>query len=122
MPVGRVPRPLAWLETAGQALCLTTAAVVAPGEMVALWVIPTGVAIAGYYALWARYLRGGRTAAPLYAPWGIMPVPMAIVPVLAFLSAALWLSNLWLAVSALLLAAGHIPASALRARAVAHRS
>ena len=31
MPVGRVPRPLAWLETAGQALCLTTAAVVAPG-------------------------------------------------------------------------------------------
>ena len=103
-------------------MCLTTAVVVAPGEMVAPWAIPTVAAIAAYYALWARYLLGGRMAATLYAPWWVVPVPMAIVPVLAFLGAALWLSNPWLAASALILAAGHVPASALRAQADARRS
>lgn len=117
MPSGRVPRALTWLENAGQALCVVVAAFAVPGEIVAVWAIPTIVTIAGYYALWARYLVDGRAAATLYARWCIVPVPMAIVPVLAFLSAAAWLSSPWLAASALILAAGHVPASVLRARA-----
>lgn len=117
LPGGRVPWPLAWLETAGQALCVATAVFVVPGEMVATWAIPTVVTIVAYHALWARFLFGGRAAATLYAAWWVVPIPMAIVPVLAFLGAAFSLSNPWLAVSAVILAAGHVPASALRVRA-----
>jgi hypothetical protein len=36
---------------------------------------------------------------------------MAVFPVLAFLAAAGWLDNPWLAGAAIILAAGHIPAS-----------
>lgn len=41
---------------------------------------------------------------------------MAILPVIVFLAAAALLNNLWVAVAALVLAAGHVPAAVLIAR------
>lgn len=121
VPTARVPRLLGWLERVGQALCLVVPAITQPGELAAWWAVPALVALAGYYALWARYVLTGRVGAALYRPWWAVPVPMAILPVVVFLSAAAWLSNPWVAVAAVVLAAGHIPASAIIARAVRAR-
>lgn len=118
LPAAHVPRPLGWIERAGQALCLVVPAITEPGVVVGWWSILVVAGLAGYYALWARYLLTGRAGATLYRPWWVVPVPMAILPVVVFLSAAAWLSNPWIAVAAVILAVGHIPASALIARTV----
>lgn len=115
------PRPLiVGLEMAGQAGCL-----VAP---VLTGVMPTsptlavaggllvGLFIAGYYALWVRFFLRGRPFGQLYSPIGFLPVPMAVLPVLAFGAAAIWLGSWWAGAAALVLACGHIPAALLIAR------
>lgn len=113
-----VPWPLTWLERAGQALCLVVPAITAAGELRWWWLAPAAVALATYYGLWGRYIASGREFATLYRPLWMVPVPMAILPVVVFLSAAVWLSNGWIAAAAVVLAAGHVPASALIARAI----
>jgi hypothetical protein len=87
---------------------------------------PVGLAVglavlAGYDALWARYLVTGRAEATLYRPWRAVPVPMAVLPVVVFLATAACLGNAWIAVAAAVLAAGHIPAAALIARTLSAR-
>lgn len=117
VPKASVPRLLGWIERAGQALCLVVPAITSTGEHVGRWSVLMLVAITGYYALWARYLFTGRDGAALYRSWCRVPVPMAILPVLVFLSTAAWLSNAWIAIAAVILAVGHIPASTLIAGA-----
>ncbi len=75
------------------------------------------VSVFGYWLLWGRYARL-RTPAALFGPVRGIPVPMAILPVAAFLSCAMLLSNPWITVAAVVLASGHIPVSLLRARAL----
>lgn len=114
----RGPRLLTVVERTGQALCLVVPAVTASGTIVWWWwAAPAGVALAGYYLLWVRYLRV-RTPDLLYRAAGVLPVPMAVLPVVVFLAAGAWLGNPWIAASAVVLAAGHIPASMRVARAV----
>lgn len=117
MPQARIPAPLTWLERAGQALCLVVPAVTAAGELHGWWAVPAAAAVAIYWALWVRYLASDRRASALYRPLWRLPVPMAVLPVIAFAATAAWLSNGWIAVAAGILAAGHIPASVLTARA-----
>lgn len=116
LPAAQVPAPLAWIERTGQALCLVVPAATLPGELVGWWAVPTFAALAGYYALWARYLLTGRNGVALYLPWWAIPVPMALLPVMVFLCTSAWLSNPWIALAAAVLAVGHIPASAIIAR------
>ena len=117
IPAVRVPGVLTAFERAGQALCLVVPAITEPGVIVWWWAAPLLAALAGYWALWARYLATGRAGAALYRPAWRLPVPMAVLPVVVFLCAAAWLSNWWIALAALVLAVGHIPASAMIARA-----
>ncbi|WP_348789181.1 hypothetical protein [Leifsonia sp. NPDC080035] len=112
-PTAHVPRPLGWIERAGQALCLVVPAITQPGALAGWWAVPVFTALAGYYALWGRYLLAGREGMMLYRPWWVVPVPMAILPVVVFLSSAAWLSNPLIALAAGILAVGHIPASAI---------
>ena len=118
LPAVAVPWPLNWLERIGQALCLVIPAITAAGTLVWVWSVPALLALAGYYALWARYLRRGQRAGDLYAPVWRVPVPMAILPVIVFLAAAGWLANPWIGVAGIVLAAGHIPSALIIARAV----
>lgn len=60
-----------------------------------------------YYAMWIRYLVCGRHYRWLFHPIYLIPVPMAYLPVLIFLVAAAWFSNVWLAISALLFGVAH---------------
>ncbi|WP_425837191.1 hypothetical protein [Microbacterium sp. PA5] len=119
LPAVHVPVALTWLERAGQAACLVVPAITAPGTVAAGWLIPLTIALAAYYALWVRYLLTGRPLTALYGSLWTVPVPMAILPVIVFFSAAGWLGNPWIAASAAALAAGHIPAALIVARAVA---
>ncbi|MDR5701859.1 hypothetical protein [Agromyces aerolatus] len=106
-----VPWPFGWLERAGQALCLVVPAVTSPGGVEWAWSLPTIGCLAAYLALWVRYLVRGRHAHLLFrGPWGL-PIPMAILPVLVFLGLSAWLTNPWIAASAVVLAAGHLPTS-----------
>lgn len=88
----------------------------------AWWLLPASLALAGYYALWARYLVTGRVGASLHRSWWILPVPMALLPVLVFLATAAWLMNPWIAIAAGVLAIGHVPASFVIARALGSRA
>ncbi|WP_314138877.1 hypothetical protein [uncultured Plantibacter sp.] len=115
IPATRAPRPLIWLERAGQASCLVVPAITVPGVVMWEWAIPVLVALVGYYAMWGRYLLGGRDGTMLYQRWWWVPIPMAVLPVVVFLCAAAWLSNPWIAVAAAVLAAGHLPVSAMAA-------
>lgn len=115
-PSARIPWPITWAERAGQVSCIAVPAFT--GSAGGGWpsLIVMIAALIGYYALWIRYLTGGRSWALLYQPvWGI-PVPMAILPVVYFFAAAAWLGSWWIACAALLLAFGHIPAALLIAR------
>ncbi|AWH97001.1 hypothetical protein [Dietzia psychralcaliphila] len=114
-PTAVAPAPARWAERAGQALCLTLPAVTASGAFTWSWSVPMAGGLLLYYALWVRYLKTGRRVAALYW-WRGIPVPMAILPVVVFLSAAGWLGSPWIAVAALVLAAGHIPVSWVIAR------
>lgn len=120
-PRARVPWILRALEQAGQALCLVVPVITLPGPLAWWWLVVALAAVAGYYALWARYLVRGRSLHALYGPFWHVPVPMAILPVVAFLAAAAWLSNPWLAAAAVVLGIGHIPASVVIARVVTAR-
>lgn len=119
LPRVHLPRPLGWLERVGQALCLVVPAITEPGATVWGWAIAALAALAAYYALWGRYLAGGRSAAALYQRLWVLPVPMAVLPVAVFLATAAWLSNGWIALAAVILAAGHIPAAVIMGREVA---
>lgn len=102
------------LERAGQAGCLVLPFLVGGPGGWSWWLLPLGVAIWAYLALWGRYLADRRTAS-LYRPLGRgslrLPIPMAVFPVLAFLSAAGWLGSVFVGAAALVLAAGHLPNS-----------
>ena len=102
------------LERAGQAGCLVLPFLVGGSGGWSWWLLPLGIAIGAYLALWARYLADRRTAS-LYRPLGPgslrLPIPMAVFPVLAFLSAGGWLGSAFVGAAAVVLAAGHLPNS-----------
>lgn len=98
------------LERAGQAGCLVLPFLFGGPAVGSWWLVPLVLAVGAYLALWGRYLVERRTAS-LYRPLGPLPIPMAVFPVLAFLSAGGWLDSVAVGVAALVLAAGHLPNS-----------
>jgi len=98
------------LERAGQLGCLVLL-IFAPGEFSRpIWGVLVGASIALYWGLWSRYLAS-RDARALFAPFGVIPIPMAVFPVLAFAFAAAWASSLSLAAATAVLAVGHLTVS-----------
>lgn len=47
-----------------------------------------------YYIVWIRYFIGGRDAGLLSKSFCLVPMPLAVFPVLYFICAALWLHNI----------------------------
>ena len=120
----RVPAKTGWLlsalEKGGQAACLVapvlTGRDTGAAGWIDAWLVAVIVFVGAYYGLWARYVLRGRDFTLLYSPLAVLPVPMAVFPVVAFLAGAGWLHSWWLAGAAALLAAGHIPSALIIAR------
>lgn len=106
------------LERLGQVGCLA-AALLAPGSGTRTWPWSLLVAllVSLYVGRWVALVACGADKRELFAPWGAIPVPMAVIPVLAFAVTAVWLDAPWLAVASGALALGHIPVSLAAARA-----
>lgn len=64
-----------------------------------------------YYVVWIRYFVGGRDVALLGRPFLFVPMPLAVLPVLYFLCAAAWMSNLPAAVIMVIFGAAHLAVS-----------
>lgn len=106
------------LERAGQVACLVLPFLTGLEGSWTWWLVPVIVAIGGYLALWVGYLRVRRFGV-LFQPFGPLPIPMAVLPVAAFLATAGWLGSWWIAAGAVVLAAGHLPNSWATWRALA---
>jgi hypothetical protein len=64
--------------------------------------------LALYYAGWIRYLVLGREEALFNRSLLGIPLPMAVMPVIYFLSASVLLGSVWLMLAAVMLGVGHI--------------
>ena len=64
-----------------------------------------------YYAVWLRYFMGGREIALLNRPFLLVPMPLAVFPVLYYLCAALWLHNFPAAMIMTVFGAAHLTVS-----------
>lgn len=73
-------------------------------------------ALALYYAGWIRYLAPGRIEELLYRSLLGIPLPMAVMPVIYFLSASVLLGSIWLMLAAVMLGVGHISVAWLHSR------
>ncbi|WP_307318763.1 hypothetical protein [Microbacterium sp. SORGH_AS_0862] len=105
------------LERLGQVGCLA-AAVLAPGSGTRSWpwAVLVALLVSLYIGRWVVLVTCGADKRELFAPWGVIPVPMAVIPVLAFAVTAVWLCAPWLAAASGALALGHIPVSLAVAR------
>ena len=75
-----------------------------------LWLFLSIICIICYYGLWIRYLVMGRDFSLLFSSV-IIPIPMAVLPVLIFGFLTIWCKSLWLGLSGLLFAVGHLSIS-----------
>lgn len=115
LPRLRVAWPLAAAERLGQALALVLPVVSgATGPLTPAQSVlgcTTGVLLLAYVALWVRYLAKGREPELLYGRWAGVPVPLALLPILAVTACAGWLASPWILAAGVILAAGHLPIS-----------
>ena len=74
-----------------------------------------------YYAGWARYFVRRRARRLLFEPLLGVPLPLAVAPIVWFLAAAVLLGSWPMAISALVLAAGHLVLTQQASRALGKR-
>lgn len=106
------PRALLALERVGQ-VATTCAAVifVCPQGFSMPWLLWLAAAFALlvlYEVAWARYFRGGGRLADMYAPLGPVPVPIASLPIAAFVLLGVWCQSPVTVIAAAVLGVGHI--------------
>lgn len=76
--------------------------------MVNNWSLVMAFSLCFYYGLWVRYFLKGRDYKWLFAPIFFIPIPMAVFPIIAIGSAALWAKSIWLGIATIIFAVGHL--------------
>jgi hypothetical protein len=71
-----------------------------------------------YYAGWARYLVLGRAEELFFRSMLGIPLPMAVLIVVYFLSASILLDSAWLALATMILGVGHVSVTWLHSRRI----
>lgn len=108
----REDKALLALERAGQVLTTTSAvAFVCPRGFSLpwlLWLLAALLLMALYEVAWVRYFRDGEKLDGMYQPLGPIPVPIASLPVAAFLLLGIWYQSPIAVISAVILGIGHI--------------
>ena len=64
-----------------------------------------------YYFGWWRFFRNKRQYAWLFQPLGIIPIPMAVMPLIYFLASAILMESLSMFLAVVCLGLGHLPIS-----------
>ena len=100
------------LERAGQVLTTTSAvAFVCPRGFSLpwlLWLLAALLLMVLFEVAWVRYFRDGEKLDGMYQPLGPIPVPIASLPVAAFLLLGIWYQSPIAVTSAMILGIGHI--------------
>ena len=73
-----------------------------------IWLTTSLIAMALYEISWIRYFLGRRTVRNLYRSLWVIPIPLATLPVLAFLLLAIYQNNILLILSVVVLGIGHV--------------
>lgn len=107
------PRLLGIVERVGQVLTTAVALVFDDTGPHAwsgwsLWLVGAVGLMAAYEACWMRYFAGDHSVRSFYARWAGVPVPLATLPVTAFVLLGVYGRLLPLVVAALVLAVGHV--------------
>lgn len=71
-----------------------------------------------YYAGWIRYISLGRDEVLFYRSLLGIPLPMAVMPVVYFFAAAIFLESVWLLIASIALGIGHLSISWLQFRSI----
>ena len=82
-----------------------------PLALRSVWLYLAGGFLALYYAVWLRYFAGGRKTELLRRAFLLVPLPLAVFPVLYYLCAAIWLHNVPAVIIMLIFDAAHITVS-----------
>jgi len=73
-----------------------------------LWLVAALVLMVLYEAAWIRYFKGGKELINMYAPLGFIPLPLATLPVAAFILLGIWCQSPIAVLAAVILGIGHI--------------
>lgn len=98
------------LERIGQAGCLVILVMSKENYqnvIINSWFVLMALCVIAYYCLWIRYVVEGHYFSFAFKPFLLLPIPMAIFPVLAFGLAALWGKSIYLGIAVIILAIGH---------------
>lgn len=111
LPASGLPMWVTAVEHAGQ-VAVIVVLVVSRDALGGVGVVPLSVAVVVLlsYLAWfvARYLCGGRHPSRLYEPAGPLPVPLAVLPVVALLVLAAGARSVPLAVAVVPFALAHV--------------
>ena len=94
------------LERIGQVLVVVFALFCGNDFSAVLWIAVFLMIV--YEIYWIRYFRSGRTMKDMYGNFGIIPLPGATLPVVAFFFLGIASKNLFLIISSIILGIGHI--------------
>jgi len=120
---GSESRTLRLLERVGQVLTVAAALVFSdtnpqPWAAWSWWLVAAVVLMVAYEAAWIRYFASRRTMRDFYGGFLGVPVPLATLPVAAFLLLGIYGRLLPLIVAVVILGIGHIGIHAAHYRAV----
>jgi hypothetical protein len=104
---------LVWFERIGQ-VCSTCSVLIfrdfniAPFSIWSLWFVVSFLLMLLYEICWIRYLMNEHTEENFYRSFYGIPLPLASLPVTAFLLLGIYGKVIWLIASAVILGIGHI--------------
>lgn len=100
------------LERIGQVAVTSSALIFTCPQGYALpwlwWLIAAFALMLLYEISWARYFRGDGELGVMYAPLGFIPLPLATLPVAAFILYGIWQQSPATVIAAIILGIGHI--------------
>lgn len=83
-----------------------------------LWLCVSFFLMVLYEIFWVRYFRSPRTMKDFYGPLLGIPVPGALLPVVAFLLLGVYGKNIFLMIAAVILGIGHIGIHLMHERSI----
>lgn len=118
---------LQFIERAGQVFVTAAALLfddtnVRPWTAWSWWLVAAILLMVAYEAAWIRYFASPHTMTTFYRPFLGVPVPLAILPVAAFIALGVYGPALPLVLAAIVLGVGHIGIHLRHARALRIRS